>query len=392
MKRNGLISVVLLFLLCFIFAQPLAAAEETSEDSEVSDDWIVIYYLADETVTVKIHAGSAIANLWEPETVGGSKFLYWTYNDDWYSLEGNRRQITKETVFYESEFLRAVTEDTDDELKEMKEFAENWTGEPTEQETEAERDYYIVKFHDCDENGTTWDVEAAPNKSLGKERLSELTEDFAVRKGYHFVGWYTERNGGGKEFTGKTKVKSDMDVYAYWIDDGCYTVTFMKNYGKGEQFVEEMNVEESKAKFTSGPKVSRKGYRITGWYTKPKGGKKVKIGSKLTSDITLYAHWEKVKVKKVSIKQLYGKDKAITVRYKKQAKVDGYQVQVSTSKTFAKKNTITKTYNNNNVFKRSIKKLKKGQTYYLRIRAYKKDSAGRKVYGKWSEVKQIKTK
>ena len=70
----------------------------------------------------------------------------------------------------------------------------------------------------------------------------------------------------------------------------------------------------------------------------------------------------------------------------------GYQVQISTSKKFAKKNTITKTYNNKKVFKRTIKKLKKGQTYYLRIRAYKKDSAGRKVYGKWSDVKKIKTK
>ena len=36
------------------------------------------------------------------------------------------------------------------------------------------------------------------------------------------------------------------------------------------------------------------------------------------------------------------------------------------------------------------KKLKKGKTYYVRVRAYKKDSTGRKVYGKYSTVKKIK--
>lgn len=391
MRRKSLISIILLFFLCFMLAQPFAAAEEIPENGEVPEGWIVIHYLVEGTTPVMIPTGCAIANLWEPETVYGSKFLYWTL--DRTDPMNEAYKVTKETVFYETTFLYPVTEDTPDALEREKEFLENWEPSGTEQTTEEERDYYIVKFHDCDENGTTWEVDAAPNKALGKDWLAEITEDFAVRKGYRFAGWYTERNGGGKQFTGKTKVKSDMDVYAYWIDDGCYTVTFMKNYGKGEQFVVEINVKESKAKLTDVPRVPRKGYKITGWYTKPKGGKRVKMGSTLTSDITLYAHWEKVKVKKVSIKQLYGEDKAITVKYKKQTGVKGYQIQVSTSKDFAKKKTVTKTYNNNrSVFKRTIKKLKKGQTYYLRIRAYKKDSAGRKVYGKWSEVRKIKTK
>ena len=36
------------------------------------------------------------------------------------------------------------------------------------------------------------------------------------------------------------------------------------------------------------------------------------------------------------------------------------------------------------------KKLKKGKTYYVRVRAYKKDSTGRKVYGKYSKVMKVK--
>lgn len=33
---------------------------------------------------------------------------------------------------------------------------------------------------------------------------------------YTFVGWYTERNGGGSPFTGSTTVTGDITVYAYW--------------------------------------------------------------------------------------------------------------------------------------------------------------------------------
>ena len=38
----------------------------------------------------------------------------------------------------------------------------------------------------------------------------------------------------------------------------------------------------------------------------------------------------------------------------------------------------------------TISKLKKGKTYYVRIRAYKVDSTGKKVYGKYTSVKKVK--
>lgn len=384
MKRNSYLKAMLLFLLCFVLTLPVLAEESTEEDG----DWILICYLADESVDVMIHAGSAIANLWEPETVWGEEFWYWTTRRT--DPFNEKYKVTKETVFYETTFLYPVTEGTAEELEETKEFAENWQGGGTEQTTEEERDYYIVHFHECNGSDWYWSIETPKNKAMGD--ISDITDMLKVKKGCKFAGWYTEENGGGKKFTAKTKVKSDMDVYAYWVDDGCYTVTYMKNYGTDEQNVMEIGIEETKATLTAGPKISRKGYKLLGWYTKPKGGKRVKMGSKLTSDLTLYAHWEKVKVQRASIRQLYGRDRAITVKYKKQSGVKGYQVQISTSKTFAKKKTITKTYNNNSTFKRTIKRLKKGQTYYLRVRAYKKDSAGCRVYGKWSKAKMIKTK
>ena len=39
---------------------------------------------------------------------------------------------------------------------------------------------------------------------------------------------------------------------------------------------------------------------------------------------------------------------------------------------------------------KTITKLKKGKTYYVKVRAYTKDSKGKKVYGKYSNVKKVK--
>ena len=38
----------------------------------------------------------------------------------------------------------------------------------------------------------------------------------------------------------------------------------------------------------------------------------------------------------------------------------------------------------------TLKKLKKNKTYYVKARAYKFDSNGAKVYGKYSKVKKVK--
>lgn len=41
---------------------------------------------------------------------------------------------------------------------------------------------------------------------------------------------------------------------------------------------------------------------------------------------------------------------------------------------------------------RNINKLQKGKTYYVRIRAYKVDSTGAKVYGSYSKTAKVKIK
>ncbi|MCQ4637942.1 S8 family serine peptidase [Anaerovorax odorimutans] len=133
---------------------------------------------------------------------------------------------------------------------------------------------------------------------------------------------------------------------------------------------------------------TRKGYTFAGWYTS--SSYRTKVTSISSGNYTLYAKWNKVSVKKASIKSLKRVSKTkLKVTYKKISGAKGYQITYSTSKKFSKKKTKSVTTSST---KKTLKKLKKGKTYYVKVRAYKKDSTGAKVYGKYSKVKKIKLK
>ncbi len=89
------------------------------------------------------------------------------------------------------------------------------------------------------------------------------------------------------------------------------------------------------------------------------------------------------KVKITSAKS--AKKGKITVKYKKVSGADGYQVAYGTSKN-VKKVKIVNAKKKTSV---TIKKLKSGKRYYIRVRAYKNNN-GKKITGKWSKVKAVK--
>lgn len=91
------------------------------------------------------------------------------------------------------------------------------------------------------------------------------------------------------------------------------------------------------------------------------------------------------KPKKVT--KLYVKNKKnqkLSITWKKQKNVVGYQVQIAMKKNF-EKGKKTKTVFNS---KMSWSGLKKGKTYYVRVRGYNYDH-GKKQYGSWSAVKRV---
>lgn len=83
----------------------------------------------------------------------------------------------------------------------------------------------------------------------------------------------------------------------------------------------------------------------------------------------------KTKVKKTSAK---AKTTSATIKFKKVSDAVSYEVQCSTSKKFTKAKTLTTKKTSY-----TVKKLKKGKKYYVRVRAKKLNLIEEDVYSKW---------
>ena len=101
--------------------------------------------------------------------------------------------------------------------------------------------------------------------------------------------------------------------------------------------------------------------------------------------------------KGTSISKLTAGTKKLTVKWLKQdkkmshSKIDGYQVQVATNKSFTK-NVKEKTIKGYKNITKTITGLKSKKTYYVRVRTYKDAGLPEDIYSTWSPVKKIKVK
>lgn len=102
-----------------------------------------------------------------------------------------------------------------------------------------------------------------------------------------------------------------------------------------------------------------------------------KPGEKKTSSVA------RASVASVKITNVKGRKIKVVIKGKN---ASGYQLRYSTSKKFKKKQTKTTA---KSTF--TISRLKKGKTYYVKVRAYNKVN-GKKVYSPWSKVKKVKIK
>ena len=135
--------------------------------------------------------------------------------------------------------------------------------------------------------------------------------------------------------------------------------------------------------------AKRRGYLFKGWYTESTYKHKIsRIANTQKSSITLYARWKKVSVGKAGISSAKSlKNGKMKVKVKRKESVKGYEYMYSTSPTFSKKYRVRTTKN-----PKVLSKLKKGVVYYIKVRSYKIDSYGKKVYGTYSKVVKCKIK
>ena len=93
------------------------------------------------------------------------------------------------------------------------------------------------------------------------------------------------------------------------------------------------------------------------------------------------------KVNGIKVKNASGKK--LNVQWKKVSGASGYELQYATKSNF--KSGVSKKDISSKKTSVTYTKLKKGKTYYVRMRAYVKVN-GKKVYGSWSSKKSIKIK
>lgn len=205
-----------------------------------------------------------------------------------------------------------------------------------------------------------------------------------TRKGYTFEGWYKDSSCKTAWDFASGRVTGNMTLYAKWTPVK-YKITYYLNKGKNHKSNPATFTITSKTISLKNP--TRKGYLFKGWYSDSKFKKKVtKIAAGSTGNQKLYAKWTKVTApKKTSVSKLQNKkSRKVTVTIKKVSGAAGYQIRYSTKSNMKSAKTVTTTS-----VTATISKLTKGKTYYVQVRAYKKDSTNAKVTGSWSAKKKI---
>lgn len=125
----------------------------------------------------------------------------------------------------------------------------------------------------------------------------------------------------------------------------------------------------------------REGYTFAGWYTDSAYTKAISvIKAGTTGDVTVYAKWKKVskpgKPVIATVKKANSKKKIKITLKKKVAGAVGYEAVIAKNAKFTKGRRVVRFSG----LSKQVSNLKAGK-YYVKVRAYKVDSAGQRVYG-----------
>lgn len=130
-------------------------------------------------------------------------------------------------------------------------------------------------------------------QTVNKDSTLSTPEDPA-KSGYTFVGWYTEKDGGGSVWSFSNAVSEDMTLYAKWnaVSGDTSTTVAVTFDSDGGSSVSSQTIEKGKL-ITEPTAPTRSGYSFAGWYTGKDG-----VGSAwsfvtgtVSANMTLYAKW-----------------------------------------------------------------------------------------------------
>lgn len=236
--------------------------------------------------------------------------------------------------------------------------------------------------------------------NLAYYHCSACNNNFGDAAGTKIVSNVTVKASGHKYSTKTTKATTKADGGTAKICSNCGDKTAASTYYKigtvklsktTYSYTGKVQSPKVTIKDRKGGKISSSNYTVTYSDKKSKKVGKYKVtikfkGKKYSGSKTLYYTILPAKVTLSAVSS--EANGQLTVKWKKKAGIDGYQIRyakkssMSGSKTQNVKGTGTTQY--------TIKNLIKGQKYYVQVRGYKK-SSGKTYYSSWSKKKSAKT-
>ena len=239
------------------------------------------------------------------------------------------------------------------------------------------------------QNGNATLTYSSNNKNITVDKNGKVT----VSKGYvgnAIITITANENGGYK------KASTTINVIVNKVNNTISASNFTKTYSTKNQTFKINAKQTGDAKHTY--KSNNKNVTVdkNGKVTVKKkfvGSATITITSSSTTGYNSSSKKITVTVNpsKVNISKLTNvKSKKMTIKWKRNSAVSGYQIEYSTDKNF-KSGVKTVTISKNSTTSKTITKLSKNKKYYVRIRTYKTVS-GKKYYSSWSSVKNVKIK
>lgn len=201
---------------------------------------------------------------------------------------------------------------------------------------------------------------------LGYDSTKKSAQEFTIKGAFNAV-----------EYGGGANARVNINIHVAGVKN---IVGF--NANGGTYTGADVTVEQGKEygfKYVPS-QIYRDGYFFAGWYTAATEGTRVKSTTIYDGKVkTLYAHWVKVftgKVWTVTAKS-YAAGRLTVTAKKPATKVDGYEFSYSMDGV----NWTTFTQTKNVAY---LTNLQSKGTYFVKVRAYRIDSAGKFVYGAYS--------
>ncbi|PGZ89007.1 InlB B-repeat-containing protein [Bacillus sp. AFS029533] len=226
--------------------------------------------------------------------------------------------------------------------------------------------------------------------STGGSQVNSMTTNYNTiinaptapkRTGYTFSGWFKDSSGKTPWIFTSDKVTVNTTLYAKWTVNQ-YTVNFNSNGGSKVS----AKTTDYNTTITAPTAPKRTGYTFGGWYKEASLKTPWNFSSnKVTTNTTLYAKWTVTPPPTPkSIVVTKSSSTSLKIVWSQVTGTSGYELYRATkssgSYTLIKSTTSVQVTNSN---------LKRGSTYYYKVRAYKLVGT-KKVYSGWSVIRSAK--